>query len=95
MDTLIEAGALGGGSEVAGAASEKLMEKECEKNACCPSISLKTRLIIFAMCWGLGIFFSIVGSLVLIKSLIKFVVCYSIGTILTIAGSFFLWGPMS
>jgi hypothetical protein len=108
MDTLLEVGALGGGSEVAGAASEKLLEKECEKNACCPSLSLRTRLIVFAMCWGLGkstpfpsnlffpgIFFSVVGSLVLVKSLIKFVVCYTIGTILTIAGSFFLWGPMS
>ena len=55
MDALMAGGSLGGGAEsLAGAGAEKMMEKEVKKNACCPSLSLKTRFIIFGICWTTG-----------------------------------------
>ena len=53
MEKLLDSGALGG-SAVAGPAAEKLLDSECKKNACCPSLSLKTRFIVFGICWSLG-----------------------------------------
>ena len=48
----------GGGSGVGGGLAEqgasKMMEGEVQKNSCVPSLALKTRLIIYAICWGLG-----------------------------------------
>ncbi len=55
MDALMGADAIGGGA-VAGAATEKLMEKEVKENSCscCASLSLKTRFIIFGICFVMG-----------------------------------------
>ena len=44
--------------------------------------------------YTLGIFFSIIGAIVLTSSVAKFAVCYVIATLLTIGGSFVLWGPV-
>ena len=55
MEDLLASDALGG-SAVAGPAASKLLDKECKKNACCPSLSLKTRFIVFGCCWSLGKF---------------------------------------
>jgi len=91
MEDLLNSGSIGG-SAVTGPAAEVMLDKECKKNACCPSMALKTRFICFAVCWALGFTVSI---LALFGSLIGFSVLYTIGTVLTISGSFFLWGPMS
>jgi len=56
MDALMAADSIGGGA-VAGAASEKLLEKEMKENStseCCASLSMKTRFIVFGICYVLG-----------------------------------------
>ena len=103
MDALMGDGAIGGGLAEKGAST--MLDSECKKNTSCPSLSLKTRFIAFAICWSLGkclfmpnavlclgIFFSICS---VFCSGGKFAIIYAIGTILTLSGSFFLWGPMS
>ena len=105
MDALVSDGSLGGGS-IAGAASEKMMEKEVKNNTSCPSLSMKTRFIVFGICYtmgkyptslfnsaSLGIIFAIL-AFISISDLTKFAVIYTLATVCQICGSFFLWGPM-
>ena len=53
MEKLVGDGSLGGGS-IAGAAGEAAMEKQCKENTSCPSLSMKTRLIVFGICYVIG-----------------------------------------
>ena len=69
-----------------------------ENDSIFPSLSLKERLIGFAICFGLGMLFqfmsmgSIVG--VLVGRPNKFAFLYTCGNIISIFGTFFLIGPV-
>ena len=69
-----------------------------ENDSIFPSLSLKERLIGFAICFGLGMLFqfmsmgSIVG--VLVGRPNKFAFLYTCGNIISIFGTFFLVGPV-
>ena len=69
-----------------------------ENDSIFPSLSLKERLIGFAICFGLGMLFqfmsmgSIVG--VLLGRPNKFAFLYTCGNIISIFGTFFLVGPV-
>ena len=68
-----------------------------ENDSIFPSLSLKERLIGFAICFGLGMLFqfmsmgSIIG--VLVGRPNKFAFLYTCGNIISIFGTFFLVGP--
>ena len=69
-----------------------------ENDSIFPSLSLKERLIGFAICFGLGMLFqfmsmgSIIG--VLLGRPNKFAFLYTCGNIISIFGTFFLVGPV-
>ena len=69
-----------------------------ENDSIFPSLSLKERLIGFAICFGLGMLFqfmsmgSIIG--VLLGRPNKFAFLYTCGNIISIFGTFFLIGPV-
>ena len=69
-----------------------------ENDSIFPSLSLKERLIGFAICFGLGMLFQFIsmGSIigVLLGRPNKFAFLYTCGNIISIFGTFFLVGPV-
>jgi len=68
------------------------------KKQCCPSLSRFQRIVLFALCVGMGIIcFSI--SLMYIPVLLfkarKFALLFTLGSLFFVASFFFLWGPMA
>jgi ribose/xylose/arabinose/galactoside ABC-type transport system permease subunit len=63
-----------------------------------PSLTLKERLIGFAVCFGLGVLiqFLSMGSLLglVVGKANKFAFLYTVGNIISIIGTFFLVGPL-
>ena len=53
MEGLLSSDAIGGGS-LAGAATEKMMDKKVGKDTCCPTMSIRVRAIGFLVCFVLG-----------------------------------------
>ena len=70
---------------------------EQENDSIFPSLSLKERLIGFAICFGLGLLFQFMslGSIlgVLLGRPNKFAFLYTCGNLISIFGTFFLVGP--
>jgi hypothetical protein len=66
-------------------------------DSCFPTLSLKERLIGFAICFGIGLLiqFLSMGSLVglLVGKASKFAFMYTLGNIISLCGTFFLVGP--
>ncbi|CDW89017.1 UNKNOWN [Stylonychia lemnae] len=67
------------GQKVAGSIVDKSGTKSC-----CPSLTLKQRIIGFGVCTGL-----VSGNIA------RFAIPYTFGTLLSLAGSFFLSGPLN
>lgn len=68
------------------------------KKQCCPSLSRFQRIVLFAICVGMGILcFSI--SLMYIPVLLfkarKFALLFTLGSLFFVISFFFLWGPMA
>ena len=58
------------------------------------SLSFSTRLKCFGVCFAVGIFCSVLGTVLLWTNMKAFAVLYTIGNISAISGSCFLMGPM-
>ena len=66
------------------------------KDSACPSLPAKYRFWGFVICFGLGVFVSLLTSILFVAKTgdKKFAILYSVGIILALLSSFFLWGPM-
>ena len=68
-----------------------------KNDSCCPSLSLKTRVICFLVCLGFAIFFGILAAGALLSfitgNVTSFVIFYSLCTVCSVGCSFFLKGP--
>ena len=75
------------------------MLKKKQEDDYCPSLSFKTRLYCFGICFAVGICLSLLAWLVLISpqphKLRTFAVLFTVGSMVAIAGSMFLRGPVS
>ena len=95
MDTMESSGFLD--NEV-GKSLKNKVDKDTGKDSLCPSLTLKQRVIGFAVCWTLGLVISILsfGAIFMALSgeMWRFAVPYTLGTVLSLAGSFFLSGPL-
>ena len=73
------------------------VDSQTGKDSLCPSMSLKHRIIGFAICSSLGLFITLLsfGALFVVVSgeMWRFAVPYTIGTVLSLMGSMFLCGP--
>jgi len=60
------------------------------------TLSWSTRIKGFAICFGLGLFISILGTIMIYTgSTTKFAILYSLGNIVSICSTFFLMGPVA
>ena len=76
----------------------KIAEKASPNRSLCPSLSLKTRVYGWLICFALGWIVSLASTGMIVRvatNPIKFAVLYTIGTIVSLASSCFLWGPMA
>jgi len=66
-----------------------------ENSSMCPSMGFKDRMIAFGVCTGIGIMFSIGGTINLFfMNYAGFAALYSLGTIISLCGTGFLRGPV-
>merc|ERR1712035_238961 len=66
-----------------------------ENSSMCPSMGFKDRMIAFGVCTGVGIMFSIGGTINLFfMNYAGFAALYSLGTIISLLGTGFLRGPV-
>ena len=77
---------------------EEAINKQVAKDSCCPSLTLKQRVIGFIVCTILGLIFSLL-SFGVVLSLAKgnparFAVPYTLGVVCSLSGSCFLMGPI-
>ena len=79
------------------ALGEEAINKKTAKDSCCPTLSLRQRIVGFVVWVILGFIFSMLsfGVIFAIASgkFIKFAILYTLGVIWSLAGSFFLMGP--
>mmetsp|Transcript_17675 Transcript_17675/g.24719 ORF Transcript_17675/g.24719 Transcript_17675/m.24719 type:complete len:173 (-) Transcript_17675:90-608(-) len=62
----------------------------------CPKLSLKTRVTLWGICYGIGVFLSFLGGLFVLKITTQpeiFATLYTSGNIISMSGTTFLWGP--
>ena len=73
--------------------------KVAPNKSICPSLSLKTRIYGFGICFCIGMLISFVSSGLLKnltsgrRGIIKFGILYGLGTLVSLCASMFLWGP--
>ena len=71
--------------------------KVAPNKSICPSLSFKTRVYGWAICFCIGMLISFVSSGLLKNlvngSMLKFAILYTAGTLTSLAASMFLWGP--
>jgi len=58
------------------------------------TLSWSTRLKGFAVCFCLGVFFSLLGTIMLWKNIKLFAIFYTFGNIISLASTCFLLGPL-
>ena len=79
-------------------ASLSVADKQAAKDSCCPSLTLKQRLIGFTICMTIGVLLDILSFGILFSALSgdisRFAIPYAIGAIFSILGSMFLCGPL-
>uniref|UniRef100_A0A6B2LLI6 Vesicle transport protein n=1 Tax=Arcella intermedia TaxID=1963864 RepID=A0A6B2LLI6_9EUKA len=83
------------GSQGGGNAAMNVVGAVTPNDSLFPSLSLKQRLIGFAICAGIGFLLSVIGGLMLIFGNFQaFGILYSIGNLVTILSTCFLVGPV-
>lgn len=77
-------------------APPKTAMEEVADCGCCPSMSRKTRLLGFVICYGIGTFFWLLSTpaipLIFIKPA-KFAVPYTLGSLISMGSTMFMVGP--
>mmetsp|Transcript_556 Transcript_556/g.812 ORF Transcript_556/g.812 Transcript_556/m.812 type:complete len:173 (-) Transcript_556:220-738(-) len=62
----------------------------------CPKLPLRTRIICWGVCFGIGTFLSFLGGIFVLKITKQpeiFATLYTSGNLVAMAGTCFLWGP--
>jgi len=88
---------LWGKDEGSSSALDSVANAVVPNESMCPSLSLKQRVIGFAVCAIIGVLFSILAGIMIFPPFINFVgfgVLYTLGTIAAIGSTSFLIGPM-
>lgn len=78
-----------GGEGIAGQATSSAMGLDNT----CPSLSLKTRMIGFGACFGLGMLLSFMSTMSILNPT-TFAVTYTLGNMIALASTGFLFGPV-